>query len=179
MRKGHKVSFNSCKDCGKRHLTLLHAKAIEKADGASSSASSSSESQSKGPEKVVSASAGINNSKSVVDSTRRTIFKVVPVKVWLNNPAGHICIYAFIDKGSSVSLRARDLANRLGVSIDQSNVELHTTNAVTTVNSIVQRLAVKEIEKVSAFQIDDALIMIEIVDVSSSIPSSDLSLILT
>ena len=153
---------------------MLYAKASQEADEASSSASSSSESQSKGPEKVVSASAGINNSKGLVDSTRRTIFKVVPVKVWLNDPAEHVCTYAFIDEGSSVSLCSRDLVNRLGVPIIQSNVELHTTNAVTTVNSMVQRLAVKGMEEVSAFQINDALIMDEIVDVSSSIPSSDL-----
>ena len=178
LRKGHKVTDckmkASCKDCGKRHHNLLHAKASQEADEASSSASSSSESQSKGPEKVVSASAGINNSKGLVDSTRRTILKVVPVKAWLNDPAEHVCTYAFIDEGLSVSLCSRDLANRLGVPIIQSNVELHTNNAVTTVNSMVQRLAVKGIEEVSAFQINDALIMDEIVDVSSSIPSSDL-----
>ena len=39
----------------------------------------------------------------------------------------------------------------------------------------MQRLAVKGIEEVSAFQINDVLIMGEIVDVSSSIPSSDLT----
>ena len=41
-----------CKNCGKRHHTLWHAKASQEADGASSSASSSSESQSKGPKKL-------------------------------------------------------------------------------------------------------------------------------
>ena len=54
-------------------------------------------------------------------------------------------------------------------------MELHTTNAVTTVNSMVQRLAVKGIEEVAAFQINDALIMDEIVDVSSSIPCYELT----
>ena len=99
---------------------------------------------------------------------------MVSVKVWLNNPAEHVCTYAFIDEGSSVSLCSRNLENRLGVPIIQSNAELHATNAVTTVNSMVQRLTVKRIKEVSAFQINDALIMDEIVDVSSSIPSSDL-----
>ena len=46
------------------------------------------------------------------------------MKVWLNDPAKYVCTYAFIDEGSSVSLRSKDLANRLGVPIIQSNVEL-------------------------------------------------------
>ena len=124
--------------------------------------------------KVVSASAGISNSKGSIDSTKRAIFKVVSVKVWLNYPGRQVCTYAFIDEGFSVSLCSGDLANRLGVPIIQSSVKLHTNNAVSTLNSMVQRLAVKGIEEVSAFQINDALIMDKIVDVSSSIPSSDL-----
>ena len=45
-----------------------------------------------------SASADIENSKDLIDSSKRTIFKVVPVKVWLNDPAKHVCAYAFIDE---------------------------------------------------------------------------------
>ena len=180
LRKGHKVTDCkikvSCKDCGRHNHTLLHANVSRAADGMNSSASSSAKGQLESPEKViVSASADTSDSKGLADSTKRTIFKVVPVKVWVEDPAKYVCTYALIDEGSSVSLRSRNLANQLVVSTIQGNVELHTTNAVTTVNSMVRRLAIKGIEEVAAFQINDSLIMDEIVDMSSSIPCYELT----
>lgn len=74
-----------------------------------------------------------------------------------------------------MNLYATALAERLGVPISQSNVELHTTNAVTVVNQKIQDLAIQGVEEGVAFQLGDALIMDEIVDVSNSIPTQELA----
>ena len=124
---------------------------------------------------VVSASTFLKKSSKKRDSVKQTILKTVPVKVWYNDPTKYECTYAFIDEGSSVNLCAADLAKRLGVPFNYGNVELQTTNAVTTIKQKVQDLAVQGIEESSAFQIKDALILNEIVDVNSSIPTNELA----
>ena len=124
---------------------------------------------------VVSASTSLKKSSQKRDSVKQAIFKIVPVKVWYNDPTKYECTYAFIDEGSSVNLCAADLAKRPRVPINCGNVELQTTNAVTTIKQKVQDLAVQGIEETSAFQIRDALIVDEIVDVNSSIPTNELA----
>ena len=62
---------------------------------------------------VVSASTSLKKSSKKRDSVKQTIFKIVPVKVWYNDPTKYRCTYAFIDEGSSVNLCAADFAKRL------------------------------------------------------------------
>ena len=52
---------------------------------------------------------------------------------------------------------------------------LLATNVVTTIKQKVQDLVVQGIEKSFAFQIKDALIVDEIVDINSSIPTNELA----
>ena len=73
---------------------------------------------------VVSVSTSLKKSSKKRDSVKQTIFKIVPVKVWYNDPTKYECTYAFIDEGSSVNLCAADLAKRLGVPINYENFEL-------------------------------------------------------
>ena len=181
LRRGHRVfdckSKISCRECGGRHHTLLHIKQV------TSEVSNRTESEPGGMRSeladdrtsVVSASTSLKKSSKKRDSVKQTIFKIVPVKVWYNDPTKYECTYAFIDEGSSVNLCAADLAKRLRVPINCGNVELQTTNAVTTIKQKVQDLAVQGIEETSAFQIKDALIVDEIVDVNSSIPTNELA----
>ena len=70
---------------------------------------------------------------------------------------------------------AASLASRLGVPISQGNVELMTTNAISTIKHKVNDLAVQGIDESSMFRINEALIMDEIVDVNSSIPTKELA----
>ena len=69
--------------------------------------------------------------------------KVVPVKVWAENPEDFTHTYAFIDEGSNANLCAASLARRLGVPLAAANVELVTTNAISQMKKKVNRLAVQ------------------------------------
>ena len=176
LRKGHRIaecrSKLTCHQCGRKHNTLLHFQANESADHQEKSPSTleSSASGNQPAESVLSAS---TSSKQGNRTVRRTIFKVVPVKVWFSDPSE--CTYAFIDEGSSVNLCGAGLAKRLGIPISHESVELHTTNAVTVVNKKIHDLAIQGIEESSAFNLKEALIMDEIVDVSASIPTEKLA----
>ena len=177
LRQGHRVfdckSKISCHECGGRHHTLLHIKQVT-SEVFNRPESESGSTQGKPEEDcttVVSASTSLKKSNKKRDSVKQTIFKIVPVKVWHNDPIKFECTYTFIDEGSSVKLCAVDLAKRLRVPINCGNVELQTTNAVTTIKQKVQDLAVQVIEESSVFQIKDALI----VDVNSSIPTNQLA----
>ena len=152
----------------------MHFQANESADRQEKfpSTSESSESGNQPAESVLSAS---TSSKRGNRTVGQTIFKVVPVKVWFSDPSKYECTYAFIDEGSSVNLCAAGLAKRLGIPISQGSVELHTTNAVTVVNKKIHDLAIQGIEESSAFNLKEALIMDEIVDVSASIPTEKLA----
>ena len=178
LRKGHRItecrSKLTCHECGRKHNTLLHFQANESADRQEKSplTSESSESGNQPAESVLSASA---SSKRGNRTVRQTIFKVVPVKVWFSDPSKYECYYAFIDEESSVNLCAAGLAKRLDIPISHGRVELHTTNAVTVVNKKIHDLAIQGIEESSAFNLKEALIMDEIVDVSASIPTEKLA----
>ena len=104
----------------------------------------------------------------------RTIFKVVQVKVWYDNPSKYVCTYAFIDERSSVNMCSAELAERLGVPVEWGNVELITANAITHEKKKVYFLAIQEIEEESAFMIKDAFVQDSIFDVSSSIPTHEM-----
>ena len=73
--------------------------------------------------------AGTSCNNSASSFSGRTIFKVVPVKVWYDDPSKYVCTYAFIDEGSSVNMCSAELAERLGVPVKWGNVELITANA--------------------------------------------------
>ena len=103
----------------------------------------------------------------------RTIFKVVPVKVWYDNPSKYVCTYAFIDERSSVNMCSAELAERLGVPVEWGNVELITANAITHEKKKVYFLAIQGIEE-NAFMIKDAFVQDSIFDVSFSIPKHEM-----
>ena len=113
-----------------------------------------------------------NNSASSFSG--RTIFKVVPVKVWYDDPSKYICTYAFIDEGSSVNMCSAELAEQLGVPVKWGNVELITANAITHEKKKVDFLAIQGIEEESAFMVKDASVQDSIVDMSSSIPTHEM-----
>ena len=95
--------------------------------------------------------------------------------MWFSYPFKYECAYAFIDKGSSISLCAAGLAKRCGIPISHGSVEQHTTNAVTVDNKKIHDLAIQGIEESSSFNLREALIMDEIVDVNASIPTEKLA----
>ena len=72
-----------------------------------------------------------------------SILKVVPVKVWTNDPVKPVLTYAFIDEGSNINVCSSHLGERLGVSTSATNVKLLTSNAISVLdrkidNSVIQ-----------------------------------------
>ena len=183
LRLGHRIleckSKISCCDCGKRHHTLLHLERSNSETNTSSHSESSKPSVLNNDDvdqfAAISASTSFKKNSLGSGFTKQTIFKVVPVKVWHNDSANYECTYASIDEGSNVNLCAASLASRLGVPISQRNVELMTTNAISTIKHKVNDLAVLGIDESSMFRINEALIMDEIVDVNSSISTKELA----
>ena len=166
LRTGHRVSQCrwkvQCKKCGRRHNLLLHADIEDQTNLPAS----------QDKKENLAACTPCNNSASSFSG--RTIFKVVPVKVWYDDPSKYVCTYAFIDEGSSVNMCSAELAERLGVPVKWGNVELITANAITHEKKKVDFLAIQEIEEESAFMVKDALVQDSIVDVSSSIPTHEM-----
>ena len=67
-----------------------------------------------------------------------------------------------------------ELAERLEVPVERSNVELITANAITHEKKKVDFLAIQGIKEESAFMVKDALVQNGIVDVSSSISTHEM-----
>ena len=106
----------------------------------------------------------------------RTIFKVVPVKVWASNPSYCVYTHAFIDEGSGVNMCSASLTRQLEIEVKDCDVELWTTNGVSRENKMaVEPMSIKGIVEDSSFEVKDALIVEDIVDVSWSIPGKELS----
>ena len=123
------------------------------------------------PDQVSSSSSEL--SACAHSSNGQTIFKVVPVRVWVDDSSRAINTYAFIDEGSSVSLCATSLANRLGLTPKNAdNVELVTINAVTTITKKLDPVFIKGMSETAVFLVQEALIVDNVVNVSSSIPTA-------
>ena len=106
----------------------------------------------------------------------QTIFKVVPVKVWASSPSHCIYTHAFIHEGSGVNICSASLIRQLGIEVKDSDVELWTTNGVSWENKMaVEPMSIKGIVEDSSFEVKDALIVEDIVDVSWSIPRKELT----
>ena len=151
-----------CKKCERRHNLLLHADIEDQTNLPASH----------NKKENLAACTSCNNSASSFSG--RTIFKVVPVKVWYDDPSKYVCTYVFIDEGSSVNMCFAELAERLGVPVKWGNVELITANAITHEKKKLNFLAIQGIEEESAFMVKDALVQDSIVDVSSSIPTHEM-----
>ena len=176
LRRDHRVSKCllriSCRECGKRHNTLLHLehKATFK-DQPSNQDLILHERAS-----IPDASANVYgvNAAASVGLSGKSFFKIVPVKVWARNPERFVYTYAFIDEGSNVNMCSEDLVKKLGVSVSASKVELVTSNATSLINTKVDGFGIQGVDEPSAFFVKDALVVKELVDVSSSIPTREI-----
>ena len=103
------------------------------------------------------------------------VLKVVPVKVWANDPVEHNLIYAFIDEGSNLNMCSSHLAKRLGVQhqrlilICLRVMQFQFSIAGSMTWSVIQ--GVNELE---AFRVREAFVVDYVVDVSFSVPINDL-----
>ena len=99
LREGHRVTncltafTGTCRVCNRRHHSLLHEeRADDQAKTKTGSASERREKKEEPPPRMSACSATSRN--NLFD---RTIFKVVPVKVWASNPSHcvylHSCLY--------------------------------------------------------------------------------------
>ena len=106
----------------------------------------------------------------------RTIFKVVPVKVWASSPYHCIYTHAFIDEGFGVNMCSASLIRQLGIEVKDCDVELWITNGVSRENKMaVEPMSIKGIAEDSSFEVKDALIVEDFVDVGWSIPRKELT----
>ena len=74
--------------------------------------------------------------------SQQAIFKIVPVRVWVNDPSKYVKTYAFIDKGLSVNLCFKNLISKLGLKMKDVKMALVTANAVTTQTKKVENLTI-------------------------------------
>ena len=148
LRPGHRMYQcrwkGNCKKCGKSHNILLHE------EDKIPPGNFVSKEKDEGLARVNSVTSACSSCKDG-HSTGRTIFKVLPVKVWYKDPRKFVYTYAFIDEGSSVNMCSASLVERLGVSVENGNVELITANAVTQENKRIHSLGIQGVEEECAF----------------------------
>ena len=167
---GHRVSNCqsklSCRKCSRKHNTLLHEERSRNGAGELSNVSSSVQ-----PKRDDSDNEGsVRAASSAPKFKRRSILKVVPVKVWVDDPGKFTHTYAFIDEGSTVNMCSADLVKRLGMPVLATNVELVTSNSTSVMTKKVDRIGIQGMDEPSSFWVKDAFV----VDVSSSIPTQEL-----
>ena len=170
LLSGHKVSNCnvkvSCRKCNKKHNTLLHI------EGSAFSGSSTSTHSSEQNESVLAPVASCAASSSKMSG--KAFFKVVPVKVWANNVDKFVYTYAFIDEGSNVNMCSQRLVEDLNLPVSYTNVELITSGSTAIMHKRVGSLGIQGINESSAFSIQNAFVVDEVVDVSSSIPTPEI-----
>ena len=139
--KDHRVLYCrsklTCRRCNRKHKKLLHEEKENTSKSTLSSPGSSAENLQ--PEEKPS----IRAASKASELMSRSILKVVPVKMWTENPKDFTHTYAFFDEGSNANLCVASLARRLGVPLAAANVELVTTNATSQMKKKVNRLAVQ------------------------------------
>ena len=84
------------------------------------------------PKSEVNVACNVRDASKNVDG--RKLHKVVPVKVWLNDPSKSLITWAYLDEGSEVSVCTTAFAKQLGAKLTSATVKLCTSNAVTRVN---------------------------------------------
>ena len=166
---GHRVLYCrsklTCRKCNQKHNTLLHEHWAE--TGVSRS-QEEEDNQEKGDQLQLCTAS--NTAKSIP----RAILKVVPVKAWVKDPANFTQTYAFIDEGSTVNMWSADLVRRLGVSVCATKVELVTSNSTSLMTKKADWFGICGLGESSSFQVKDAFVVDQVVDVSSSILTQEL-----
>ena len=179
LLSGHRVSQCRvkivCRKCSKRHNTLHHwdwqpQGPLEKIVAVSSTEEREIEQDSGS---VVCAATQQDDCFSSLGGVS-SILKVVPVKVWANDPGEHVLTYAFIDEGSNINMCSSHLAKRLGVSTSATNVQLLTSNAISVLDRKIDDLVIQGVNELEAFRVGEAFVVDNVIDVSSSIPTNDL-----
>ena len=62
------------------------------------------------------------------------LHKVVPIKVWIEDPGEAMVTWAFMDEESETSLCTLEFAKKLGAKLDRTHVQVCTNNGVSKVN---------------------------------------------
>ena len=177
LKAGHRVSECSykqnCKECGKRHNSLLHFVSSSGEVAPQSDASSTYPSEvTSGSGQQVLISSNFCDKSQCKDGKK--LLKVVPVRVWVEDSNKSVCTWAYMDDGSEVSLCTAVFAKRLGASLCSTSVQMHTSDAVTLVYEKVNRFHIQDIGESQIFMVNNILVQDKLVDVASSIPTDDM-----
>ena len=70
-------------------------------------------------------------------------------------------------------MRSETLVRKFDVPVSANNVELITNNVISLIESKVDGLGIQSIDELAAFFVKNAHVVIELVDVSPSIPTQD------
>jgi len=166
-----------CKLCGnKSHNSLLHYETEQKSRPDSLSTPADNDLKTKSPvtlseEKTV---VGCNVCKKPARGTK--LHKVLPVKVWLTNPADFILTYCLLDDGSEISVCTSSFARRLGAKLTAAkNVQMCTDNGVSEVRHLLPEMHIQGVGEPDIFQVKGTLVLDSIVDVTASIPTTGLA----
>ena len=114
---------------------------------------------------------GCNVSKTPARGAKR--HKVLPVKVWLTNPADFIVTYYLFDEGSEVSVCTSSFARRLGVKLTAAkNVQMCTNNGVSEVRHLLPEMHIQGVGEPDILQVKGTIVQDSLVDVTASIPTT-------
>ena len=80
-----------------------------------------------------------------------------------------------MDEGSETSLCTFELAKRLNAHLTDCKIDICTNNAVTPVNKKIKSICIQRVGESTIFEVSDALLQKDIIDVSSSIPSNQIT----
>ena len=149
----------TCRHCKGRHNSLLH---FEKSG--------------KGVEAAKPAENAVVACNSCIPSGKgKKLHKIVPVKVWTTDPAKAIECWAYMDDGSELSLCTTEFAKKIGAQLEDVNLTMLTNNAETSVKKRIDSIHVQGLEETAMFEVIGTMVQDQIVDVSSSIPSKEIT----
>ena len=77
----------------------------------------------------------------------KKLHKVVPIKIWLEDPSDAVVTWAFMDEGSETSLCTFDFAQKLGAKLKNVNIQVCTNNGVSAVNQEIECLYIKGLDQ--------------------------------
>ena len=86
------------------------------------------------------------NDKENVERSK-VLLSVLPVQVWSENNSARVSKYALLDTGSTTSLCATSLVNKLNISINKESTELQGVNSINRCSGRIGPLSVKGLEE--------------------------------
>ena len=165
LKSGHRASDckfkGRCRECDKRHNSLLHDNTITTAAN--------------NGEKSSNQSSVVELTNQMVSSdSKRTYLSIVPVHVWAND-GSTTSTYALLDTGSTTSLCTNSLAKKLHLSVTESHSGLQGVNSLADSLGQVGPLSIKGLEEHESFRIQTLGVIDSLPDMRRHLPLGEIT----